>query len=219
MMLPRRVLLAAPALCGLRPARATGSAIRIGVLNDRSGPYADVSGAGSVAAAQMAVDEAGGSIAGRQIELLFADHLNKPDVGAAVARRWFDSDGVGLVVDVVTSSVALAVQAVARDKNRIMISSGAGSDELAGAACTPNSFVWTWDSYALTHATTHALAAEGRKTWFLVAVDYALGAALERGVRSALEKVDGQVVGVARHPLGTTDFSSYLLQRRRPEHP
>lgn len=116
------------------------------------------------------------------------------------------------MVDIVTFSVALAVQGVARDKNRIMISSGAGSDELTGASCSPHSFVWTWDSYALTHAAVCALAAEGRKTWFLLAVDYALGVALERGVRSALNEVDGRVIGMARHPLGTTDFSSYLLQ-------
>lgn len=212
MTLRRRTLLAAPGLLGLRPAGAVNRPIRIGVLNDRSGPYADVSGSGSVAAAQLAIDELGGIAAGRRVELLSADHQNKPDIGATIARRWFDTDDVGLIVDVVTSSVALAVQGIAREKDRIVISSGAGTDELAGASCLPNSFVWTWDTYALTHAAVHALADEGHKTWFLLAVDYALGAALERSVRSALVTTNGRVTGVARHPLGTTDFSSYLLQ-------
>lgn len=210
----RLLLLTSPALCAMGPVRAADRVIRIGVLTDRAGPYADVSGAGSVAAAQLAVDEMGSGVAGRRIELLSADHRNKPDIGAAVARRWFDVEDVNLIVDVVTSSVALAVQSVAREKNRIMISSGSGSDELAGASCSPNSFVWTWDTYALTHAAVRTLAAQGRKNWFLVAVDYALGAALERGVRAALEVEHGHVVGVVRHPLGTTDFSSYLLQAR-----
>jgi branched-chain amino acid transport system substrate-binding protein len=209
----RSALLAVPLLASFGAgAEAAGDVVRIGVLNDRSGPYSDITGQGSVVAAQLAVDEFGGTVMGKKIEIISADHQNKPDIGASIARRWYDADGVDVIVDVVTSSVALAVQQIAKDKNRIAIFSGAGSDELTGAACTKNTFVWSWDAYALTHAVGRSLASEGRSTWFLVEVDYALGRALERGVRSVLAETNGRVVGIARHSLGTSDFASFLLQ-------
>ena len=190
---------------------ASGDVIRIGVLNDQSGSYAGISGKGSVVAAKMAAEEFGSEVGGRKVEVIFADHQNKPDVGAAIARQWYDADGVDVIVDVVTSSVALAVQEIARERNRIVIFSGAGSDDLTGQSCSPNGFVWTWDAFALTHSAGVAMLSEGARTWYLVAVNYALGQALERSLRSTLEEGGGTVVGVARHPLGTRDFSSYLL--------
>jgi branched-chain amino acid transport system substrate-binding protein len=195
------------------PTLAGEGVVRIGVINDRNGPYADIAGAGSVAAAQLAVQEFGGTVAGYRIEVVSADHQNKPDVGAAIVRRWFDTVGVDVVVDVITSSVALAVQQLAKDKDKLAIFSGAGSDELTGAACSKNTFVWTWDTYALAHAAGRGLAPAGKqKDWFLIEVDYALGKALERGVRSVLDETGAKISGIVRHPLGTSDFSSYLIQ-------
>lgn len=193
------------------PAAASGDVIRIGVLNDQSGPYAGVTGKGSVEAAKMAVEELEGTVAGRKVEVVFADHQNKPDIGAAIARHWYDEDGVDLIVDVVTSSVALAVQEVARDRKKIVIFSGAGSDELTGRSCSPNGFVWSWDTYALSHSAGQSILKEGGRSWYLIAVNYALGLAFENDLRSTLDAGGGTVVGVARHPLGTRDFSSYLL--------
>ena len=200
------------AFLGIAAPAGAEDVVRIGVLSDMSGPYSDIAGKGSVAAAELAVEELGGSLGGRRIEIVYADHQNKPDVGAAIARKWFDNEGVDVIVDVITSSVALAVQHIAREKDKIVIFSGAGADQLTGEACTRNSFVWTWDTYALANVASKAFAQEKLRDWYLIEVDYALGRALENGVRKALEHSGGKVVGVARHPLGTSDFSSYLLQ-------
>jgi branched-chain amino acid transport system substrate-binding protein len=207
-----RQLALCAALSALVAPAAAEDVIRIGVLSDMSGPYSDIAGKGSVAAAQLAVEEFGGSVGGRRIEIVSADHQNKPDLGSATARRWFDNEGVDVIVDVITSSVALAVQHIAREKDKIVIFSGAGADRLAGDSCTPNSFVWSWDTYALANVAVQAFARENLKDWYLIEVDYALGHALEEGVRGALGRAGGKVVGVSRHPLGTSDFSSYLLQ-------
>jgi branched-chain amino acid transport system substrate-binding protein len=207
-----RRMAACIAIAGLFAPACAEEVIRIGVLTDMSGPYSDIAGKGSVAAAELAIGEFGGSIAGRRIEIVSADHQNKPDVGSAIARRWFDNEDVDVIVDVITSSVALAVQHIVRDRNKIVIFSGAGADQLTGASCSRNSFVWSWDTYALANVASQAFARENLKDWYLIEVDYALGRALEEGVRSALGRAGGKVVGVSRHPLGTSDFSSYLLQ-------
>jgi branched-chain amino acid transport system substrate-binding protein len=215
-MLVRRHYFAHLTLCvavvALGTLASANEVIRIGVLTDMSGPYSDIAGRGSVAAAELAVEELGGKVGERRIEIVSADHQNKPDVGSAIARNWFDRENVDIIVDVITSSVALAVQSIAKDKNKIAIFSGAGADQLTGESCTQNSFVWTWDTYALTNVASQALARDNLRDWYLVEVDYALGRALERGIRDALDRIGGRVVGVSRHPLGTADFSSFLLQ-------
>jgi branched-chain amino acid transport system substrate-binding protein len=199
-------------LAGFITPASADDVIRIGVLSDMSGPYSDIAGKGSLAAAELAVEEFGGRVGGRRVEIVSADHQNKPDVGSATARQWFDRAEVDMIVDVITSSVALAVQHIAKEKNKIVIFSGSGADQLAGESCARNSFVWTWDTYALTNVAGQAFARENLRDWYLIEVDYALGRALERGVRDALGRVGGKVVGVSRHPLGTSDFSSFLLQ-------
>ena len=194
------------ALVGFATLAFAQDAVRIGVLSDMSGPYADIAGKGSLAAAELAVEEFGGKIGDRRIEIVSADHMNKPDVGSATARKWFDQDGVDMIVDVITSSVALAVQHIAREKERIVIFSGAGASQLAGESCVRNSFVWTWDTYALTNVASQTFGRENLRDWYLIEVDYALGRALDRGIRDALGRIGGKVVGVSRHPLGTADF-------------
>jgi len=200
------------ALVGFATLAFAQDAVRIGVLSDMSGPYADIAGKGSLAAAELAVEEFGGKIGDRRIEIVSADHQNKPDVGSATARKWFDQDGVDMIVDVITSSVALAVQHIAREKEKIVIFSGAGASQLAGESCARNSFVWTWDTYALTNVASQTFGRENLRDWYLIEVDYALGRALDQGIRDALGRIGGKVVGVSRHPLGTADFSSFLLQ-------
>ena len=189
----------------------TGKTIKIGVLNDRSGLYADLAGQGSVIAAQMAVEDFG-KIPGAKVEIVFADHQNKPDVGSNIARQWYDVDGVDMIVDVPTSSVALAVSQVTRDKNKVFIGSGPGTSDLTGKACSPNTVHWTYDTYALAHTTGKAEVEAGGKTWFFLTADYAFGAALERDTSEVVKANGGQVLGDVKHPLNTTDFSSFLLQ-------
>jgi len=200
------------ALVGFATLAFAQDAVRIGVLSDMSGPYADIAGKGSLAAAELAIEEFGGKIGDRRIEIVSADHQNKPDVGSATARKWFDQDGVDVIVDVITSSVALAVQHIAREKEKIVIFSGAGASQLTGESCARNSFVWTWDTYALTNVASQAFGRENLRDWYLIEVDYALGRALDQGIRDALGRIGGKVVGVSRHPLGTADFSSFLRQ-------
>ncbi len=189
----------------------TGKTIKIGVLNDRSGLYADLAGQGSVIAAQMAVEDFG-KIPGAKVEIVFADHQNKPDVGSNIARQWYDVDGVDMIVDVPTSSVALAVSQVTRDKNKVFIGSGPGTSDLTGKACSPNTVHWTYDTYALAHTTGKAEVEAGGKTWFFLTADYAFGAALERDTSEVVKANGGQVLGDVKHPLNTTDFYSFLLQ-------
>jgi branched-chain amino acid transport system substrate-binding protein len=186
--------------------------IRIGVMNDQSSVYADFQGKGSVLAAQMAVEDYGGKAAGRRVEVVLADHQNKPDVGSVIARKWLDQDGVDLIVDLPNSAVALAVNEIVRQKNKVMIGSGAGTSELTGSKCSPNTVHWTYDTWAYGHSLAKAVMQRGGKTWFFITADYAFGHDLERQATDQLTKDGGKVVGGVRAPLGTPDFSSFLLQ-------
>jgi branched-chain amino acid transport system substrate-binding protein len=190
----------------------TGKVIKIGVLNDQSGLYADLAGQGSVSAAKMAVEDFGGKVGNVPIEVIFADHQNKPDVGSSIARQWYDADGVDVIVDVPTSSVALAVSQVTKDKNKVFLGSGPGTSDLTGKACSPNTVHWTYDTYALAQTTGKAEVESGGKTWFFLTADYAFGQALERDTTAVVKANGGEVLGDVKHPLNTTDFSSFLLQ-------
>jgi branched-chain amino acid transport system substrate-binding protein len=186
--------------------------VRIGVLNDQTSVYADFQGKGSVLAAQMAVEDYGGKAAGRKVEVVFADHQNKPDVGSVIARKWLDQDGVDAILDVPNSAVALAVSEIVRQKNKVLIGSGAGTSELTGSKCSPNTVHWTYDTWAYGHSLAKAVVQRGGKTWFFITADYAFGHDLERQATDQLSKDGGKVVGGVRTPLGTPDFSSFLLQ-------
>ncbi len=201
------VTLSAPA-----SAEMSGEVVKIGVLSDMSGLYADIGGPGSVEAARMAVADFGGSVNGKKIELISADHQNKPDVGSAIATQWFGNDGVDAIVDVPTSSVALAVQEVARNKKKVFLISGAAASDLTGKACSPTSVHWTYDTVALANGTGGAVVKAGGDTWFFITADYAFGHALERDTSRVVEEYGGKVLGSVRAPLNTADFSSFLLQ-------
>src|SRR5947209_13300371 len=205
------VALAARGAAWAGPAAAQ-QPVKIGVLNDQSGLYADLTGMGSVHAARMAVEDFGGKVAGRPIEIIFADHLNKADVGANMARQWVDTDKVNMIVDVPNSAVALAVQEAVRDRDAIHINTGAASSDLTGKFCSPHGVHWTFDTYGLAAGTGRAVVKQGGKTWFFVTADYAFGHALERDTSKFVEEGGGKVLGAVRHPLNTQDFSSFLLQ-------
>jgi branched-chain amino acid transport system substrate-binding protein len=196
-------------------AQVSDGVVKIGVLTDMTGLYSDLSGRGSVAAAQMAVEDFGGKVLGKRIEVVAADHQNKPDVGASIARRWFDLERVDAIADIPTSSVAFAVQEIARQKNRALLISSSGSSDLTGKACSPFSVHWTYDTYALSHAVGNALLKRGADTWFFLTADYAFGLALEKDARAVVEAGGGKVLGSVRHPQDTSDFSSFLLQAQR----
>src|SRR5215468_10440225 len=193
-------------------AEISGDVVKIGVLNDMSSLYADISGPGSAEAARMAIADFGGTVNGKKIELISADHQNKPDIGSAIATQWFDNDGVDVIVDVPTSSVALAVQEVARNKGKVFLISGAASSDLTGKACSPTSVHWTYDTVALANGTGSAVVKAGGDTWFFLTADYAFGHALERDTSRVVEANGGKVLGKVRAPLNTPDFSSFLLQ-------
>jgi len=193
-------------------AEISGDVVKIGVLNDMSSLYADISGPGSVEAARMAIADFGGAVNGKKIELISADHQNKPDIGSAIATQWFDNDGVDVVVDVPTSSVALAVQEVARNKGKVFLISGAAASDLTGKACSPTSVHWTYDTVALANGTGSAVVKAGGDTWFFITADYAFGHALERDTAKVVEDNGGKILGKVRVPLNTADFSSFLLQ-------
>ena len=193
-------------------ARAQAAPIRIGVLTDLSGQLTDIGGKGAIEAVRMAVEDAGGNVLGRPVEVLSADHQNKTDIGSAIVTQWFDTAGVELVTDVLNSAVALAVQEVGRRKAKITINSGAGTSDLTMAACSPTGVHWTYDTYSLAAGTVRALLAEGNDTWFFIALDYAFGAALIRDASAFIDQAGGKVLGVVKHPQNTADFSSYLLQ-------
>src|SRR5881227_3810349 len=203
---------AALALGATASAEMSGDVVKIGVLNDMSGLYADISGQGSVEAARMAIADFGGTVNGKKIELVSADHQNKPDVGGAIARQWYDNDKVDAIVDVPTSSVALAVQDVARERKKVFLISGAASSDLTGKACSPTSVHWTYDTVALGNGTGGAVVKSGGDTWFFITADYAFGHALERDTSRVVEENGGKVLGSVRAPLNTADFSSFLLQ-------
>jgi branched-chain amino acid transport system substrate-binding protein len=193
-------------------AQISDDVVRIGVLNDQSGLYADLGGPGSVVAARMAVEDAGGSVLGKPVEIVVADHQNKSDIGAAVAREWFEVGKVDMAIGFDHSAVALAVEQLAAEKSRIAIAGAVGSTAFTGKSCTPTEASWIYDSYALTTSLAKAIVAEGRDTWFFITVDYAFGHSLEADATAAVKAAGGKVLGSVRHPLNTADFSSYLLQ-------
>lgn len=211
-----KVLTAAFALAvgyGVAEAQVSGDVVKIGVLNDQSGIYADLAGQGSFIAAQMAAEDFGGKVLGKPIQVVTADHQNKPDVASNIANQWIDTDGVDMITDVPTSSVALAIQEITKNKNRVHINSGAASSDLTGKACSPTGVHWTYDTYALANGTGATLVKEGGDSWYFITADYAFGHALERDTAEAVKKAGGKMVGAVRHPFpGTTDFSSFLLQ-------
>ena len=214
MLMRIAILLAALLALGPATARAqiSDGVIKIGVLNDQSGLYADLAGQGSVVAARMAVEDYGAEKKGMKVEVVFADHQNKADVGSAIARQWYDVDKVDLIVDVPNSGVALAVSQITRDKAKAFIVSSAATSDLTGRACSPNTIHWTYDTWALANGTANALVKQGADTWFFITADYAFGHALERDVEAVVLKNGGKVLGKVRHPLNTQDFSSFLLQ-------
>ncbi len=211
-----RIAILLAALLALGPATAwaqiSDGVIKIGVLNDQSGLYADLAGQGSVVAARIAVEDYGAEKKGMKVEVVFADHQNKADVGSAIARQWYDVDKVDLIVDVPNSGVALAVSQITRDKRKAFIVSSAATSDLTGRACSPNTIHWTYDTWALANGTANALVKQGADTWFFITADYAFGHALERDVEAVVLKNGGKVLGKVRHPLNTQDFSSFLLQ-------
>lgn len=211
-MMRSTIMAAAAVLLAAVPALAQTRTITIGVLEDQSGLYADATGAGSTLATQMAVEDSGLAQKGWKINVLSADHQNKADLGANIARKWFDVEKADVIVGLGSSSVSLAVSHVAREKNKVAIVSSGGTSDLTGKACSPNTVHWTYDTYALAKSTGTAVTKSGGNTWFFITADYAFGAALERDTTEAVLKAGGKVVGGVRHPLNTADFSSYLLQ-------
>jgi len=193
-------------------AQISDDVVKIGVLTDMSSLYADATGKGSLAAVEMAVADYGGKVKGKPVEVISADHQNKPDVGVAIARNWYDNEKVDAIFDVPTSSVALPISALTREKNRIHINSGGGSSDITGVACSPNTVHWTYDTYALSNVAGKAMVKRGEDTWFFVTADYAFGMALERDAANVVKESGGKVLGDVRHPLNSSDFSSFLLQ-------
>ena len=213
MMKTLSALLAATALATVMAGAAQAQvSVKLGVLNDMSGLYADISGPGSVVAAQMAVEDFKAEGKGIKVEVVSADHQNKPDNGSSIARKWYDQDGVDVILDVTTSSVALAVSEVTREKNKIFLISGGGTSDLTGAKCTPNNVHWTYDTWALANGTGTAMTKRGGDSWYFLTADYAFGSALERDTTDAVKKAGGKVLGAVKHPLSASDFSSFLLQ-------
>ena len=201
------------ALCALAGGSAMAQGVvRIGVMNDMSGVYSDDQGPGSLLAAQMAVEDYGGRAAGQTVEVVGGDHQNKTDIGAQVARRWLDNEGVGMIIDLPNSGIALAINELVRDRNKVMIGSGAGTALLTGEKCTPNTVHWTYDTWAYGHGLARAVIQQGVRSVFFITADYAFGHDLERQFSDEALKSGAKVLGSARHPLGTSDFASLLLQ-------
>jgi branched-chain amino acid transport system substrate-binding protein len=208
-MLPAAVV----AICGLSnalPASAEG--VKIGILNDQSGVYADYGGKYSLEAARMAVEDFGGSVLGEKIEIISADHQNKPDLAVSIARRWYEVEGVDMITELTTSSVALAVQELSKEKKKIDIVVGAATSRITGDACTPYGFHWAYDTHALAVGTGGALVEAGGDSWFFMTADYAFGYALEKDTGDLVKAKGGKVLGSVRIPLNSSDFSSFLLQ-------
>jgi branched-chain amino acid transport system substrate-binding protein len=204
--------LAAVCAAGTAHAQFSDNVVKIGVLNDQSSLYADLTGQGSVVAAKMAIEDSGIEKRGIKVEVVFADHQNKADVGSNIARQWFDVDKVDAIVDVPNSAVALAVNTITKEKNKVFIVSGAATSDLTGKACTPNTVHWTYDTWALANGTGKAIVKTGGDSWFFLTADYAFGHALERDTEAVVLAGGGKVLGKVRHPLNTSDFSSFLLQ-------
>ncbi len=191
---------------------AADKVVKVGVLTDGSGPYADVGGVGSQIAAQLAIDESGMAGKGWKVELVYADHLNKVDVGTSIAREWFDQGKADVIVDTLNSGVALAVGQIVKDKNKVFLNSGAASSDLTGKACTPNQIHWTYDTYALANSTGKAMTKAGGDSWYFITADYAFGKALERDTTAVVSANGGKIIGNVYAPLNNADFSSQLLQ-------
>jgi branched-chain amino acid transport system substrate-binding protein len=213
-MLKRSVMVAASLALtvGAAQAQISDGVVKIGVLNDQSGTYADLAGPGSVVAAKMAVEDFGAAKKGIKVEVLAADHQNKPDVGSGIVRQWYDVDKVDLVMDVPTSSVVLAVNEITREKNKALIVSTGATSDLSGKACSPNAIHWTYDTWSLANGTASAAVKTGGDSWFFLTADYAFGHALERDSEAVVLKNGGKVLGKIRHPFPSADFSSFLLQ-------
>ncbi|HZH53454.1 MAG TPA: ABC transporter substrate-binding protein [Microvirga sp.] len=192
--------------------QASDGVVKIGILNDQSGVYADFGGKSSVEAARMAVEEFGGKVLGVPVEIVSADHQNKPDVAASVARQWYDTDKVDAIMELTTSSVALAVQGLSKDKKKVTITTGAATTDLTGKQCSPYGFHWAYDTHALAVGTGGALVENGGNKWFFLTADYAFGYSLEEQTSKFVKSKGGQVLGSVRHPLSANDFSSFLLQ-------
>jgi branched-chain amino acid transport system substrate-binding protein len=207
------VLFAVPltVILGFSAAQAQ-TAVKIGILSDMSSLYADIGGPGSAVAAKMAVEDFDPAKHRMKVEVISADHLNKPDIGSGIARQWYDVDHVDAIADVPNSGVALAVSGVTREKNKVFLISGAADSDLTDKSCSPNTVHWTYDTWALAHGTGGAIVQNGDKTWFFITADYAFGHALERDTAAVVKAAGGQVLGAVRVPLNTADFSSYLLQ-------
>jgi branched-chain amino acid transport system substrate-binding protein len=213
MKLKQTILAAAiAAMAGTANAQVSDGVIKIGVMNDMSSLYADIAGPGSVIAARMAIEDFGAAKKGMKVEVLFADHQNKPDVGSQIANQWYDVDKVDAIFDVPTSSVALAVNEITRKKGKAFLVSGAATSDLTGKACSPNTIHWTYDTWMLANGTGSAIVKTGGDSWFFLTADYAFGHALERDTEAVVLKGNGKVLGKVRHPLNAQDFSSFLLQ-------
>jgi len=209
----RATMLVAVVSSGLLASVAHGQErIRIGVLNDQSGVFSTYQGVGSVVAAQMAVEDYGARAAGKLVEVITADHQNKTDVGVAIARRWYENENVDAIFDLPNSAIALAVANMSEQKNKVLVGSGAGTALLTGEKCTPNTVHWTYDTYAYGHGLGKAVVAQGGKKWFFLTADYAFGHDLEKQASEAVKASGGEVLGAVRHPLGTADYASFLLQ-------
>lgn len=194
------------------PAIAQDGPVKLGVLTDMSSLYADNGGQGSVVAAQMAVDDFGGQVLGRSIQVVSGDHQNKADVGGTIVRRWIENENVEVILDVPNSAVALAVQGITRDKKKLFLATGAATSRLTGDECSPTGIHWTYDTYALSQGTTRAVSRLGAKSWYFISVDYSLGAQLEADSRKVVDAMGSKVAGAVKHPINTPDFSSFLLQ-------
>ena len=211
-LLRTAILSAAMVSAGAAYGQISDGVIKIGVMNDMSGTYADLAGPGSVIAARMAIEDLGDLVKGLKIEVVGADHQNKPDIGSNIVRQWIDVDKVDVIVDVPTSSVALAVNEIVKEKNKVFLVSGAAASDLTGPRCSPNTVHWTYDTWALANGTGNAIVKTGGDSWFFLTADYAFGHALERDTAAVVVKNGGKVVGQVRHPFPGQDFSSFLLQ-------
>ncbi|GLS80907.1 ABC transporter substrate-binding protein [Paracoccus marinus] len=203
---------AAALMASAAHAEISDNVVKIGILNDMSGPYSALGGQGSLEAAKMAVEDFGGTVQGAPVEVVGADHQNKADIGATIARQWFDAEQVDTIMDLTTSSVALAVQAIAGEKQKIDIVTGGGTSDLTGKACTPYSFHWAYDTHALAVGTGGAVVKAGGDSWFFLTADYAFGYSLEENTTKTVEAAGGKVLGSVRHPLNNNDYSAFLLQ-------
>ncbi|PTM78331.1 amino acid/amide ABC transporter substrate-binding protein (HAAT family) [Cereibacter johrii] len=211
----RKALLSAVSLAALAApaaAQVSDDLVKVGILNDQSGVYADFGGKYSYEAALMAVEDYGGSVLGKKVEVVTADHQNKADIASNIARQWYDTEQVDAIMELTTSSVALAVQALSQEKKKITITTGAATTELTGKQCSPYGFHWAYDTHALAIGTGGALVEQGGDSWYFLTADYAFGYSLEENTGAVVKEKGGQVLGAVRHPLSTTDFSSFLLQ-------